>query len=137
MRKFLMLAALVAVPGLAQAEGFTTAAEVRPILEATKTVWVAVREYEGRDLLYFTQILAWRCGLDGIRYGLNGAEAETVLKMEPCHEGTAAPNAITMDEGVVYLTLPLKSLERVSVQLLLDDGSVLEAAFDRKSILMP
>lgn len=137
MRKFLLLVAMVASPTVALAEGFTTAAEVRPILEATKASWVAVREYDGNDLVYFTQALSWRCGLEAIRYGINGAPAETVLEMEPCHTDTAQPNALTMESGTIYLTLPLQSVESVAVQLVLDDGTVIDAKFDRKSVLMP
>lgn len=137
MRKFLLLVAMVASPTVALAEGFTTAAEVRPILEATKASWVAVREYDGNDLVYFTQALSWRCGLEAIRYGINGAPAATVLEMEPCHTDTAQPNALTMESGTIYLTLPLQSVESVAVQLVLDDGTVIDASFDRKSVLMP
>lgn len=137
MRKFLLLLSLVAVPSLTQAQGFTTAAEVRPILEATKPSWVAVREYDGHDLVYFTQVLSWRCGLEAIRYGLNGAPAETRLDMEPCHEDTAAPNALTMESGTVYLTESLQSVQSIALQLVLDDGTVLEGSFERKSVLMP
>lgn len=136
MRKFLLVG-LLALPTMSIAENFTTAAEVRPILEATKASWVAVREFDGKDLLYFTQVLSWRCGLSEIRYGLNGAAATEVLAMEPCHKDTAAPNALTMDSGTIYLSLPLQSVQSVVVQLYLNDGAVMDAQYERKSVLMP
>ncbi len=117
---------------------FTTATEVKPILTATMGSWVAVRNYEGQDLVYFTQLLAWRCGLWDISYGINGAAPDTVLPLEPCHENTNSPNALTDIENFLpYIALPENSVESVTVQLTLDDGSVMSNSYERTAIQMP
>lgn len=140
MRNILIMVTLglAVVPATGLAQSFTTAAEVAPILQATRASWIAVREYDGQDLLYFTNVLAWRCGLAEIRYGLNGAAADTVLDMEPCHDGEAAPNVLKMDQGVlIYLTLPLQSVQTVRVVLVFDDGSTQAGDFARAAVLTP
>jgi hypothetical protein len=127
---------LAALPAAAQ--NYTTAAEVKPILTATKPAWIAVRAYEGQDLLYFTNLLAWRCGVESVAYGINGAAPETPLPMEPCYETEAAPNALKMDQGVlVYVTLPLESVQTVTVLVTYDDGSTETAAYERAAVLTP
>ncbi|MEM8729056.1 MAG: hypothetical protein AAGF79_03985 [Pseudomonadota bacterium] len=121
----------------AQAQGsFTTAAEVAPILDATKSNWVAVREYDGKDWLYVTQILSWRCGLESLSVGLNGASPE-VWEMEPCHIDTATPNALLMETHQPYRTYPLGSIETIEVEMVLDDGTKVGDRFERKSVQMP
>jgi hypothetical protein len=120
----------------AQAQSFTTAAEVKPILTATKPSWIAVREYDGRDLVYFTNLLAWRCGVSDITYTVNGGAA-TPLEMEPCHEDTAQPNALLMETVLPYVTLPLSSVEKVGVTVTFDDGSTEVGDYERKAVLMP
>jgi hypothetical protein len=125
-------------PTASPAQTFTTAAEIKPILTASKSGWIAVREYDGNDLLYFTNALAWRCGLTAIRYGINGAPAETDFAMEPCYEGEAVPNAIKGDGGLqIYVTLPLKSVETVTVTVVFDDGTTDSADYARTAILTP
>jgi hypothetical protein len=117
---------------------FTTAVEVKPILGMTKTTWVAVRAFEGQDLLYFSHLLAWRCGLWDIRYGVNGEPAETVVGMEPCHDETAQPNGLTdVINFPIYATMPLDSVESVYVEIVFDDGTTDFAQFERSEILIP
>lgn len=126
------------LPTAVWAQSFTTAAEVKPILQATKPGWIAVREYDGQDLLYFTNALAWRCGLSKIRYGLNGAAADTVLPMEPCYDAEPAPNVLKMDRGVlIYQALPLQSVQSISVVLEFDDGTTEAGDFVRAAVLTP
>lgn len=136
MKHVLVALFLTTQPVLAQ--NFTTAAEVKPILGLQKDRWVAVREYDGRDLVYFTSILSWRCGLEAIHYGLNGAVPDTPYEMENCHEDTSAPNALTGKDGTeVYITQPLGSVETVSIRLTFDDGSEETAEYERAKVLMP
>ncbi len=117
---------------------FTTAIEVKPILGMTKSNWVGVRLYDGNDLLYFTHLMAWRCGLWEIRYGVNGEPATNVVPMEPCYLDTASPAAMTDIENYLpYVTLPAESVESVYVEILYDDGTTDFARFNRNEILIP
>lgn len=108
------------LPVVASSAPFTTAAEVKPILSATKANWVSVREYEGQDLLYVTHLWSWRCGLNGMRIGVNGAEPVT-WQMPPCHEDQAAPNAILPEDGLPYATFPLGSIQQITIDVFYDD----------------
>ncbi|MDT8856042.1 hypothetical protein RNZ50_13670 [Paracoccaceae bacterium Fryx2] len=131
----LVAACAAGLAGAALAQGFTTAAEIRPILEATRTNWVALREFDGQDLLHFTHLESWRCGLAEVRYGVNGAAPE-VWAMDPCFEGTAQPHAIAAGREP-YIRLPLGSVQAVSVLVTYDDGATDMADFTRAQVLMP
>lgn len=115
---------------------FTTATEVKPILTATKSAWVALREYDGKDLLYFTHLVAWRCGLHEIQFGVNGA-AQQVFEVEDCYTDTAQPNAIKAESHLPYIGYDLGAVNHVTVTLIYDDGSKDSAEYGRKEILMP
>ncbi|MBA86181.1 MAG: hypothetical protein CML60_03575 [Rhodobacteraceae bacterium] len=115
---------------------FTTATEVKPILAATKSQWIAVREYDGQDIIYFTQLLSWRCGLSGIRYSVNGGPMQP-YPMPPCHMDMAAPNALLGNEAMPIMGLPPKSVQTVDVEVFLDDTSVDFASYQRNQVLIP
>jgi hypothetical protein len=134
MRKFMALAAIwgaTAFPALGQ--NMTTAAEVRPILNATQENWVAVREYNGQDLLYFTHLLAWRCGLEAIHFSVNGGE-ERRFKAEPCYEDEATPNALKVTDMLPYQQFALGSVDTVELRIVYDDGAETVTSFDRAQI---
>lgn len=117
---------------------YTTALEIKAILGMTKTSWVAVRLYEGNDLVYFSHLLAWRCGLWEIRYGLNGAPADTVFEMEPCNEQFATPNVMNdMENFPLYITLPPESVESVYIEIDYDDGTTDFVRANRGDVLIP
>ncbi|MEP2718414.1 hypothetical protein, partial [Pseudophaeobacter sp.] len=94
--------------------------EVKPILAATKANWVSVRELDGQDLLYVTHLWSWRCGLDGMRIGING-EPPVVWPLPPCREDQAAPNAILPEDGLPFGVFPLGSIQQISIDLFYDD----------------
>ncbi|MBB94602.1 MAG: hypothetical protein CML68_08375 [Rhodobacteraceae bacterium] len=129
---------MATTPALAQEVNtgrFTTAEEVRPILEATRGSWVAVREYDGQDWLYVTQIMSWRCGLQSMRVAINGGQMQ-VWPLIPCHLGNQNPNSINSDDTLPAVSLPLGAIETVQVELTLDDGSVIGDSFDRAAVKM-
>ena len=130
-----VIAALIAALPAA-ADNFTTAAEVRPILAATKANWVAVREFDGKDLLYFTQLESWRCGVREIRYSVNSTAAAKVREVEPCYKGTASPNAFKDNDHLPYIELPLGSITTVSVVVVYDDGTEDRGDFTRAQVQM-
>jgi hypothetical protein len=117
------------------AQSFTTAAEVTPILQMTRANWVAVREYEGQDLIYFTHLLSWRCGIAAITFSVNGGP-EAVFPAEPCYRDEAQPNALKMTEVLPYAVAPLGSIRTVKVRLDMGDGSSMAATFDRAGVLI-
>lgn len=140
MRKSILIACLVSVGAVsaAFAQGaFTTAAEVKPIMSVTKGSWVAVRDWEGQDLLYFTHIEAWRCGLEGVKFGINSTEVDTVYTLEDCHEDTNTPNAMLMEDHLPYLVFEADSIETVTVEVTYDDGTTDIETFERKAIMTP
>lgn len=111
---------------------FTTATEVKPILTMTKANWVAVREYDGKDLVYFTHLMSWRCGLAAMRYSLNDGPLQ-MYDLPPCDEASATPNAIPTDWYPIS-GLPPQSVQKVYVEIFYDDLSTDSASFDRAGV---
>lgn len=115
---------------------FTTATEIKPIMAATRGNWVALREYEGNDLLYVTHIWSWRCGLKSMAISVNDEPMQN-WPLPACHDQYASPNAILPDDGLPYLTLKLGGVQTIAIQLVYDDLSREVARFDRSDVLIP
>ncbi|MBO6755918.1 MAG: hypothetical protein JJ902_06295 [Roseibium sp.] len=93
--------------------------QIKPILEMTSDSWVAFRDWQGNQLIYFTHLESWTCGLNAVTYGVNGEPVDQVWPLQPCDPD--APNAITKDKP--YLTFPAGSIATIAVQLTYKDGS--------------
>ena len=115
---------------------FTTATEVKPILTVTKGSWVAVRVYGGNDLLYFTHLWSWRCGLGAMAVSVNDGPVQNV-PLPDCHTGYATPNAILEQDGLPYLTYPPQSINSVTVHIIYDDLTRDSATFGRSDVAIP
>jgi len=149
MRRFTCAAAVyVALTGFAAADGhlvaedqtpsgkFLTATEVKPILTATRANWVAVREWEGQDLVYVTHLWSWRCGLLEMQVSVNGNPAQ-VWPMPACHLDSAQPAAILDTDGLPYAAFELQSVETLDVTITYDDLSQDAMSYTRAAVLMP
>jgi uncharacterized caspase-like protein len=93
----------------------------RKILDMTATSWLSFREFNGL-LVYYTQLMSYRCAIREARVGIDTAVPDKVLKMPPCDPRD--PSVIPSD-AVPYLKLP-PATKSVSVELTYRDGSVSE-----------
>lgn len=130
MKPLALAALLIAAPATAQ--NFTTAAEVQPILEATKANWIAVRKWEGQDLLYFTHLEAWRCGLTSVSFSINDTPPRP-YPLAPCDETSAQPNALP-DGTLPYRAFPLDSIQIINVEIIYDNGAKSNQGFERSAV---
>lgn len=88
------------------------------LLDLTRGSWAYFRNYNGRQLIYFTHLEVYRCGITKVRYSLNGDALDREWKLQPCDR--ANPNQVTTDK--VYISLPLKTAQSISVRLTYNDG---------------
>lgn len=132
----LLIVALLSVSANAASAQFLTADQVRPILEATKGNWIGVRNWEGQDLLYFTHLESWRCGLMQVRYALNGSDDYIDYDLAECDETAPNPNAMP-DGHLPYVTRAENSIETVTVEITYDDGKVVTETYARAAVAIP
>lgn len=115
---------------------FTTTAEVKPIFEMTRANWIAVREFDGKDLIYVTQIWSWRCGLSEMHIQINGGGFAN-WPLPPCHMQYAQPSVILDEDGQPYATRALGSVQSVDIRLVYKDGTTDTQNFQRGNVLIP
>lgn len=108
----------LSVSGQATAQGMPPE-QIKQILDVTKANWVAFRDWEGQQLIYFTHLESWKCGIDFVFYGLNDGQLDQMWELDECDPDN--PNAVLKDKP--YIELPAGSTQSISVQLVYPDGS--------------
>ena len=126
----LVTALLCAIAPTANAQ-MVDAAQISPILTMSKNSWVAVRDWNGQNLIYFTHLESWRCGLTTITYTINDAPEPKTWELAPCEESN--PMAIP-DGHLVYTDFPLGSIETLRIDITYDDETTDSETYSRKAI---
>jgi len=115
--RLVLALAIAALSGMACAQGLV--GMEKQVLPMTKDSWVAFRNYDGRQLVYFTHLVVYRCGLSAVRYSINSDTLDRRLDMPPCDADR--PNEIPSDY-LPFLALPLGAAETLAVQVVYGDG---------------
>lgn len=105
-----------AAPALAQSQLLGNEPK---ILAMTQGNWVHFRDYNGRQLIYFTHLEAYRCGIAVVRYSINTDALDKVWPLQPCDPNK--PHNITTTKP--YLSLPPGAARSITVQLSYHDGT--------------
>lgn len=97
----------------------------KQMVAATKEQgWVAFRDYAGKQSIYFTALVSFRCGLNAIRYSINSSELDKSFDLVKCVP--ADPFALPPDFGpeAILVDLDLGIAKTIAVQVEFSDGSM-------------
>ena len=91
----------------------------KQILNMTQNNWVSFRDFNGKQLIYFTHLESYTCGIKEVHYSINSDDLDKVWELQICD--TKNPMAVTKD--TVYLTMPLGTAKAIAVQVIFTDGT--------------
>ena len=93
--------------------------QMKKILNMTQNSWVSFRDFNGKQLIYFTHLEAYTCGIKEVHYSLNSNDLDKVWELQACpSEGISS-----IKKELIYLILPLGTAKSIAVQLLFVDGT--------------
>ncbi len=93
--------------------------QMKQILNMTQNNWVSFRDFNGKQLIYFTHLESYTCGIKEVRYSINSDDLNKVWELQPCD--IKNPMAVTKD--IIYLTMPLGTAKSITVQVIFTDGT--------------
>ncbi|MFZ2103190.1 MAG: hypothetical protein WAU86_21765 [Oricola sp.] len=118
------LAVAVAAAAPAPAQELPPKQVYEAMLEANRASgWIAFRDFDGRQLIYFTTLQTMHCRLSEIRYSLNSAAVDLRFELVPCNPQMAFAMPPDVKPEQVYIELPVGTARTVSVQVVWDDGT--------------
>ncbi|AZO17332.1 methyl-accepting chemotaxis protein [Mesorhizobium sp. M2A.F.Ca.ET.043.05.1.1] len=93
--------------------------ENKQILDQFWTSWIAFDSGGNRGLVYFTQMLSYRCAIKAVHYSLNGTALDKEIKMPPCD--AKDPYAIPSDYQPYFKVKD--DVKSMAVQVTYTDGT--------------
>jgi hypothetical protein len=91
-------------------------AQGKMMLNATAGSWLMFRDYNGKVLLYFTQLMSYRPLIKEVRYSLNSAALDKTFKFKP------SDKMFEIGDEPPYLAVPGDS-QFANVQVTYKDGT--------------
>ena len=137
---FALAVGLAATSGLAQETDFTTPEGAAVIHATLGSAMLSFQNQGENDLIYLTNLLAWRCGTASILYGFNDDAPITTVLAEPCYREFREPNVFQHagePEFPLWLTVPKESVQKITIRVLYEDGKMAEFVAERAKSLMP
>ncbi len=125
MQRVALLSVTVVLAGLARSSDGAAQSRVMPVaqiraaLETTAGQWIQFRNFNGRQWVYFTGLVIWKCGLKEIRYSVNSRDLSQRFALPSCNPQT--PFHLDPVKDRIYLTFPLGGAKTVSVQIVYTD----------------
>jgi len=127
MKKLSLIMALLAglSPVTATAQDMSGVPDVsmfKMMVEGNKqSGWVAFREYDGQQLIYFTALVTSRCRLKEVRYSINSDALDQTFPLAACIPDS--PFSIPSDAGLEAIALSIRSqtAKTVAVQVVFED----------------
>lgn len=99
--------------------GAAYTAFARNVMDNMTQQWVQGRDWDGKQLVYFTHLISYRCGLKEVAYGVERDSPDQVYPLGECDP--ANPFSIS-DDAQIYLTFE-KPIESMVIQLTYRDGT--------------
>lgn len=96
----------------------------KAMLEANKTTgWIQFRNYDDRQLIYFTALQTMHCRLSEIRYSINSDALDKRFPVATCNPRLPFNLPSDSTEEYVYLSLAKDEAETITIQVAWDDGA--------------
>ncbi|MDO9416857.1 hypothetical protein [Pararhizobium sp.] len=126
-----LAAALLVTPVLAQDSDEEEYKPVLPdvaiykaMLDANKTTgWIQFRNYDDRQLIYFTALQTMHCRLSEIRYSINSDALDKRWPLAACNERLPFNLPDDPKNEYVYLSLGKDEAKTITIQVAWDDGA--------------
>lgn len=119
----LLVAASMLAASTAYAQTIPPRSLYETMLDANKAKgWVQFRNFNGKQLLYFSLLQTLHCRLKEIRYSINSDALDQTVDLVKCNK--AIPFNIGQKdilEGRVYKSMPLNTAQWVAVQVVWED----------------
>ncbi|MBP1873118.1 hypothetical protein J2Z19_002833 [Ensifer adhaerens] len=96
----------------------------KAMLDANKqTGWIQFRNYDDRQLIYFTALQTMHCRLSEIRYSINSDALDKRFPLAKCNP--QIPFNLPADETAdyVYISLAANEAKTLTIQAVWDDGA--------------